>query len=306
MKEILNLMSEEKYPEALKLLLEIEKEYFLKIQCLYEMKKYQEVVTFFNDIKDAIEDDYYEILGYFVLSSIEIHNYDEALNILNDELTVPYVEQHFLTILNGLYDEVISQKQMYLIENNMYDDHLNNNIVIDILENEDDFDELLNVITRLDTLNIRQLLPNIQTFLLSEKPAILKTFILEILIKQQINEDIQVAKNDLIIDFNPYLNEFVKQGIEYIKVANILEERYDQNPSLLQMSLDVLDLYAYYTYPITIDDSEINDVASKIEYYVCTLNFESLAEDFYIYYHLDEEIFNNSIDEFTNLMSIIT
>lgn len=306
MENITELMYEKKYPEALKLLLEIEKEYFLKIQCLFEMEKYAEVVTFFNDIKDSIEDDYFEILGYYVLSCIETNNFDEALNILNDEMTVPYVQQDYLNVLNGLYDQVISQKQMYLIENNMYDDHLNNNIAIDILENEDDFDELLNVITRLDTLNVRQLLPNIQKFLLDDKPDILKTFILEILIKQQINEDIQVYKDGLTIDFNPYLNEFVKQGIEYIKVANILEERYDRNPSLLQMSLDVLDLYAYYTYPITIDDSEINDIASKIEFYVCSLNFEDLADDFYIYYHLDEDIFNQNIDEFTNLMSIIT
>lgn len=288
--QVEKLMAEQKYAEALKLLLNEEKQYLLKIQCLYELKKYEELNNYFTEIKDHIEEDYYEILGMHILALMERHEYDEAIRLLNDELSMPYVESNYLEVMNDLYDEIVARKQTYLIENDMYNDALTEKSIEDTLSNESDFDTILNVIMRLDDFNIRNIMDSIKTFLVDEeRNSILKSFILELLIKQQINEVVLVKKNNYEYEFMPLANDMVKQNHNYLKVNQMLSDHLDKNPTLLNMCLDVLDLVAYSIYPEVIDEEEVNLYAGMIEYYVHSLNYEDLPDDFEEYYQTYED-----------------
>lgn len=300
---IQKLMDEQKYDEALKLLLQEDKHYLLKVQCLYELGKYQELTDYFKEIKDQIETDYYEILGLYLLSLMELHEYDEALRLLNEELAMPYVESNYLEVMNSLYDEIVARKQIYLVENDMYQDALTEESIKDILAHEHDFDIVLNVIMRLDDFNIRNLMDNIKTFLADEKRNdILKSFILELLIKQQINEDIPVKKNGYEYQFRPIASEMVKQNHHYLQTNQKLSDHLDKNPSLLSMCLDVLDLVAYSIYPETIAEAEVNLYAGAIEYYVTSLNYEDLADDFIDYYQTDEASIEAKVEQLVALL----
>jgi tetratricopeptide (TPR) repeat protein len=301
---IQKLMDEQKYDEALKLLLQKDKHYLSKVQCLYELGKYQELTDYFKEIKDQIETDYYEILGLHLLSLMELHEYDEALRLLNEELAMPYVESDYLEVMNNLYDEIVARKQIYLVENDMYHDALTEESIKDILADEHDFDMVLNVIMRLDDFNIRNLIDSIKTFLADEKRNdILKSFILELLIKQQINEDVVVKKNGYEYQFRPIASEMVKQNHHYLQTSQKLSDHLEKNPSLLSMCLDVLDLVAYSIYPEMIAEAEVNLYAGAIEYYVTSLNYEDLTDDFIEYYQSDEASIETKVEQLVALLN---
>lgn len=300
---IKGLINENKMEEALYSLLQLDGHELLKMQCLFELNRYDECKVFFEDKKDFIEGDYYELLGFYILSLIQLSEYDLALGILNEESSMPYIESPYQDVLNNLYNDVVAQKQLYFIENDLYQDHLSVEQVITILDNETDFDLLLSTVLRLDDYNIRSFMDTIKKFLVNiNKSLIIKSFILELLVKQQISEVVLVTKNGYEYEFLPTANQLVKQSVYFHNTSHLLEERLSKQPSYLQMSLEVLDLYSYIIYPDSIDESECNIIASLCEYYIFSINFEEVDASFYKFYDITEAEIINRVDEFIKLI----
>ncbi|MDF9867184.1 tetratricopeptide (TPR) repeat protein [Bacilli bacterium PM5-3] len=295
MEEIKKLIVDEKYEDALKKLLVLEGQYLSKIQCLYELKKYNELVIFFEQIVDSIEDDYFEILGYYILSLIEQEEFDKALSILNEELSMPYIQDNYEEVLNNLYDDVVAKKQAYLIESGVYNQTITEEDIVEVLF-ENNYDEQLSILMKLDDYNVRKIKDDLEKYLLSEKSPVLKTFILEVFIKQQISDVILVNKHGYEYEFMASANQLVFQDINYLKTRNLLEEHLAKFPSYLVMALDILDLFVYIIYPQTIDVDEINSYAALIEYYIFSLNIDELVADFEEFYNVDTSDIINRVD----------
>lgn len=302
MEEIKQLIAEGEYESALKKLLLLDKEYLFKIQCLYELGKHQELIVFFEQIVDKIENDYFEILGFYILSLIELEEYDKSLSVLNEELSMPYIEADYQNVLNTLYDDVVAKKQAYLIESGAYDKALTEEKIADILTNEGDYNELLNVIMKLDEFNIRKILTTLDTFLQEEQSPILKTFVLEVMIKQQISDTVLVIKDNLEYEFMPIANQLVFQNLNYITTRNLLNDHLAKFPSYLNMAMDILDMFVYIIYPNEIDVDESSFYAAMIEYYIFSLNIEELQEDFEEFYGVNTQSIINGVDVLINVL----
>jgi len=294
------LIQEGKYEEALKLLLSREGHYLEKTQCLYEMGKYEENILFFEGIVDLIEEDYNEIFGYYILSLKEVHAYDKALDAINEELSMPYIQEPYYSTLNMLYESILQEKKAYLIENNLSTISLNNEQVKEVLTSDSDFELAFQVIQQLDSMNIRSIINEIEVFLQNKNVSnILKSFVLEMLISQQISESVILVKNDLEYEFTPIANEMVLQNHAYLVTSELLNDHLAKQPSFLEMASEVLDTIAYIIYPETIEEGEEKMYAAAIEYYVYTLNYEDLADDFETYYDCDVA----SIEKFESYIS---
>lgn len=294
MDDIKKLIADEKYDDALKKLLLIEGEYLLKIQCLYELQKYTELVTFFEQVVDKIENNYFEILGFYILSLIELEEFDRALMTLNEELSMPYIQDNYEEVLNNLYDDVLAKKQAFLVESGVYNIKLSDEEIIEVLLGDSEYEDKLNVVMQLEDYNIRAILSELETFLQSDNSPVLKTFILELMIKQQISDVILIYKNDLEFEYLPNANQLVFQDINYHATKDLLEDHLAKYPSYLNMCLDVLDMLVYIIYPQVIDYDETNYYAALIEYYVFSLNIDDLSDDFESYYTVDlKEIISN-------------
>lgn len=304
MDEIKALIQEEDYELALKKLLLLDGEYLLKTQCLFELNKDEQLITFFEQIVDKIENDYFEILGYYILSLLNVEEYDRALTTLNEELSMPYIEDNYEQVLNNLYDEVVAQKQEYLIEQGVYNKELTEEKIADILTNEADYNELLTVVMKLNDFNIRKILDVLDSFLQEDRSPILKTFILEVMIKQQISSTLLVVKDNLEYEFIPIANQLVFQNLNYIRTRDLLEDHLAKVPSYLAMANDILDMVAYILYPNEIDIDEVNFYAAMIEYYIYSLNSDELEKDFEEYYQLDIELIVASVDILINILKL--
>lgn len=297
------LIKEEKYEEALKELLTLEGNYLKKTQCLYEMDKHNELVSFFEGISDKIENDYFEILGYYILSLLELEEFDKAISLLNEELSMPYIQEPYDSVLNQLYDDVVTRKALYLSQSGLDRPHLHEHDVHDVLLHGDDFFQQLSVINNLDQFNIRNILEDLESFLEnSKKSSILKTFVLETLIKQQISNVVVVVKNGYEYEYLPLANQLVFENHNYLATRNILEDHLAKNPSFLEMAIDVLDTLVYIIYPEVIDEDETRLYAAAIEYYVYSLNMEDVEEDFYQIYEFDEKLIEQEVDNIAKLL----
>jgi len=301
MDEMKELIVNEKYEEALKKLLLLDGEYLLKTQCLYELNRHSELVAFFEQVSDKIENDYFEILGFYILSLIELNEFDKALNILNEELSMPYIQDNFEIVLNTLYDDVLAKKQVYLLESGVYDVRLSEEEISTVLK-ESDYDDQLAVLMKLDDYNIRKLLNDLEWYLQADKSPVLKTFVLETLVKQQISNVVIVNKNNYEYEFMPTANQLVFQDINYLKTRDLLTAHLEKQPSYLAMTLDVLDMLAYIIYPQVIDEDETNFYAALIEYYVISLNIDDLADDFNDFYQIEVQ---NVIDRVDYLIDLL-
>lgn len=297
---IKKLIDENEYENALRLLLEEEGHYLLKIQCLFEIEQFDQVIDYFDQIVSSIEEDYFEIFGYYILALLKNNEFEKALTALNDELSMPYIQNDYEEVLNNLYDDVLAQKQAYLVENGAFDKGLSEEEFVETINNKTDYTELLSAITKLEDFNIRKLLPSLEAFLQADRSPVLKTFILEVMIKQQVSDVVLVIKDDIEYEFVAVANQMVFQDVNYIKTRSLLEDHLQKYPSYLIMSLDVLDVLAYILYPTTIDIDEVEYIAALIEYYVFSLNIDDLQEDFEKYYDINIDLVINNVDWLIN------
>lgn len=275
MDKINELIESENYQEALKLLLQLEGYYLEKIQCLFELEKYDELLSFYESIKNSLEDDYYEIFGYVINSLINKEEFDSALDLLNEELSMPYIPQNYEHIINDLYDDVVALKQVHLTKNNAYKLYDENNVK-EILQHDNDYFNLFEIVNDLHRYNIRNLVESIQIFLKRNVSSILKSMVLEEYLNQEISQTLIVEKNNLEFEYLASSNTYVENDENYQKTIDILVDRLDKTPSFLEMALSIIYSYAYIIYPLTIDEDEILYLALIIEYYILTLNMENV------------------------------
>jgi len=297
--EYTKLMEKGQYKEALKLLLEHENLYLEKITCLYEMKEYDKVISFFESIVDKLEQDYFEVLGFYILSLLEENQFDKALDVLNEELSMPYVQDNYQVLLDSLYDNVIERKKFFLAEQESTN-ILSVDEIKHLLLDHGDFVSQFKAISALDQINVRSILDELEVYLTNPRnSSILKSFILERLTQQQVSQGVLVNKNNCEYEVMPLAFNPVFQDHNFILTRNLLEEHLDSNPSLLAMAYDILDSIVYILYPETIEEDEQNLYAAAIEYYVYSLNYEDLSVDFESYYDLDL----SSVEKFSEYLS---
>lgn len=300
MEEVKELIKNEKYHDALKILLLKEGYHLEKIQCLYELEKHDELLDFYNSIKKDIASDYYEILGFVINSLIIKENFDEALKILNEELSLPYIPDNYEYIINELYDDVIAMKRIYLSENNAYHS-FNEEQVKEILENDNDYYNLSELVSDLHKYNVRSIIESVEIFLKRDVSSILKTMVLEECLRQELSQTLLIIKDNIEYEFLCSANQYVQDDENYKKTVDVLVERLEKTPSFLEMALSILFMYSYIIYPLTIEDDESLFLALVIEYYVYTLNLEELEVD-YNKFGYSNEIIEAGFDWLANIL----
>lgn len=302
MDQVNKLIENENYQEALKILLQFEGHYIEKVQCLFELKKYDELISFYNSIKNSLEKDYYEVLGYVINTLIIKEDFDTALDLLNEELSMPYIPQNYEEIINNLYDDVISLKQLYLNENNHYLIYSEDNVK-EILESDNNYHNLSDIVVNLDKYNLRNLVKSIELFLKRDVSNVLKSIVLEEFLKQEITQSVIVIKDSLEFEYLPASNTYVEDNENYQKLIDLLIKHLDKTPSFLEMALAIVNKYVYIIYPLTIDDDEVYLLSYVIEYYVLTLNMEDFGAD-YENYDLNIEMIENGYESLQNILRI--
>lgn len=281
-----DLIQEGQYQQALSMLTDLNDENtrYLRLVCLVGLGEYQQAKQEGALAKTNAKETYYDVVSMYVTTLKELGEFEEAINILIEELSMPYIPYQYEMLFNTAYDQVLLEKQ----ESNWEVESKNQIFSIEeieqILKNKDCNEDLLYMaLEQLQQLNVRLIIPTIREYLRNpDRHYFAKTLLMEIMIEQQVDEDFEVEKFGLVYDFNPIYMPLVLQQTHYEGIVKYLQNGLeDDNPTLFEQCLEFLEYMLYAIYPKEIYEDEYGLLAATIHYYIAMLqsidvNFDDL------------------------------
>lgn len=287
-----DLIETGQYKEALKYLTDMDDEQvrYKRLVCLYALKELNQAHIEGMKAKALASETYYDVVAIYVSILKELEEYEEAINIIVEELSMPYIPYQYETTFNAAYDELLLAKQEASYDGTVQKVFSEEDIE-NILLRDDANEELLYMaIEQLESMNVRRLLPAIRSFIKNnEKPDFAKSLLIELMIDQEIDEEMVVVKKEIAYNINPVyepmvLNQEAGQVILQL-LSDVIE---NDNPSLFLMCEQFLNFYLYSIYPKYIDDNEYRIIAGAIHYHLATLQYIDIEiEDIELNYNVE-------------------
>ena len=297
----------QQYQEALKLLgnLEDEQTRYLRLVCLFGLQEYNQAYQEIKFAKNNAKETYYDIVAMEVGILKELQQFEEAINILIEELSMPYIPYQYESTFNAAYDDILLAKQEATSDVEYKNSGFNIDEIANILSKEVVNEDILYMcIENMQNINIRKVLPEIRMFLKSSnKPDFAKSLIIELLIDQAIDEEMIVHKFNHDFEINPsYAQMVLQQEIANDILMALSRNIEDDNPSLFIMAEQYANYYLYCIYPKYVDETDANIIAGAIHYHLATLQFiEVELEDIEILYQVDANEVLEMIEKFKNI-----
>ena len=288
-----DLIETGQYKEALKYLNDLDDEHvrYQRLVCLYALKEYNQARQEGMKAKALAHETYYDVVAIYVSILKELEEFEEAINIVVEELSMPYIPYQYEVTFNNAYDELLLAKQEMSYEGTqkVFNEEEIENILVKDNCNED---LLYMAIEQMESMNIRRLLPAIRQFIKNnDKPDFAKSLLIELMIDQEIDEDMEVVKKNITYPINPsyeimVLNQEAAQVILQL-LSDVIE---DDNPSLFMLCEQFLDFYLYTIYPRYIDENDYRALAGAIHYYLASLQYIDIEiSDIELDYHCEAD-----------------
>ncbi len=288
------LIANGQYSDALEVLTNTSDELvrYQRLLCLVGLEQYEQALHEAVVAKDSATTTYYDVVGMYVEVLKELNDYEQAIDILIEELQMPYIPNQYADMYNAAYDHILSLKfeQNQAIKRNTKEVFTEDQME-EILFG-DNPDLMMMVIEQLESYNLRNVIYIIKSFLQDPtRNSVLKSILLEMCIDQEIEEDLLVIKNGYEIDINPsYLEKVLDHESSEMIIEMLGNAIADENPSLYEMCAEFLQFYLYHMYPIFIDEENYSLVAAGIHYYMAMLNgIEMDSYELCELYNIDED-----------------
>lgn len=291
------------FQDALDLLTNTEDEMvrYQRLVCLYGLGEYQMAKAEGLLAKAKATKTYYDVVSIYVATLKELEEFEEAIDIMVDELSMPYIPYEYETIFNAAHDELLLAKRaanegMERHNNAFSLEDMENILMKDILNEE----LLYMAIEQMEGINIRRLLPAIRLFLKNDhKPSFAKSLLIELMIDQEIDEDMVLVKEGTTYDINPsYAPLVLNQEVGGTILGLLSEGIEDENPSLYNLCEQFLNFYLYLVYPQYIDEDDYSPIAAAIHYHLASMQYIDVElEDLELLYHCDQEEISEKLKE---------
>lgn len=291
------------FQDALDLLTDLDDETvrYQRLVCLYGLGEYHRAKAEGMLAKAKASNTYYDVISIYIASLKELEEFEEAIDIVVEELSMPYIPYEYETVFNAAHDELLLAKRevnegMERHNNAFSLEDMENILMKDIL-NED---LLYMAIEQMEGINIRRLLPTIRIFLKdSSKPSFAKSLLIELMIEQEIDEDMILIKNGIEYDINPsYAPLVLNQEVGGTILALLSEGIEDENPSLFCLCEQFLNYYLYLIYPKYINEYDYRSLAAAIHYHLASMQYIDLEiDDIEMLYNCDEEEILEKLNE---------
>lgn len=291
------------FQDALDLLTDLDDETvrYQRLVCLYGLGEYHRAKAEGMLAKAKASNTYYDVISIYIASLKELEEFEEAIDIVVEELSMPYIPYEYETVFNAAHDELLLAKR----EANEGMERHNNAFSLEDMENilmKDILNEdlLYMAIEQMEGINIRRLLPAIRIFLKdSSKPSFAKSLLIELMIDQEIDEDMILIKNGIEYDINPsYAPLVLNQEVGGTILALLSEGIGDENPSLFCLCEQFLNYYLYLIYPKYINEYDYRSLAAAIHYHLASMQYIDLEiDDIEMLYNCDEEEILEKLNE---------
>ena len=276
-----------------------EKTRYLRLVCFIGLGEYEKARVEGIHAKSLAKETYYDVVSMYIMALKELGYYEEAINILIEELSMPYIPYQYENLFNTAYDELLLEKKEARYEVESQNQIFSVEEIEQLLNKKDCNEDLLYMaIDQLQQLNVRMLIPTIREYLIDpHKHFFAKTLLIEIMIDQQVDEEMEVEKFGQHYSFNPSYMPLVLEQLAYQGILKYLENALEsENPSLFEQCQEYLEYLLYSFYPQEIDEMDFNVWAAAIHYYVATLlSIDVDLSELEILYYCDLEAIEEQI-----------
>ena len=274
-----NLIKEGKYEEALSLLKDKndEKSIYSRATCLYYLERYDELISFCDLYLENAGSHYYDLLLIEVDCLTKLNNIDKALDLLKEELRMPWIPMEYEDKIQSSYDALLKVKNLKEVNesplNRLSDDDLyalldkKSEYLLDKEVNKD-FDinlsvECLNVMSK---RNIRNFINNIQLFLENQnKVNDLKVILIELLKDQHVDHMFKYVNGRGVYFINPINSPDLFKNADLDAIINIVLDTFNlKDMSLLEYIKRLLVAYLVMVYPEPILKDEHRYIAGAL------------------------------------------
>lgn len=207
-------------------------------------------------------DSYYEDILKKAENLKQNQEYEACLKILEEELSMPYIPKEYEDRLVANYNEcrsVVMQDR----KQRVYDE---DDIAI-LLKGS--LDEAFLAIEQLKKSNIRNHLTEIQEYLKEAPHYLVRSFLMEAMMEQNITDEITVDIDGLEVRFTPCYIEPPMESDGVVAAISFLRDWFEnEDPTFLMMCVESLVREAYLKLPFNVEEDEALDLAVAITCYV--------------------------------------
>lgn len=208
-----------------------------------------------------------------IQSLIASKNEKQARSRILEELSMPYIPQEVEAKLNELLDEVgIPESGKVQLSDEQLEEWLLGN----------DAKRQIAAVTQLQNANLRNYTALIQQMFDTHHDLTLESLLISMMIEQQINESFHLEREGFDIEFVPAVLEYPLESDGVHKAIDLLRDWYENdNPSFLNLCLDILAKECYLMLPMTLDEEDSLDLCLAIIHYVYRAN--GAEDEFYCF-----------------------
>ena len=202
-----------------------EKELEILINEAYENRDSTRVIELFESNKSIISKRYHSMNIKYLESLYNIGDFSKSLNILQEELNMPYIPMEYEDSYKDLYNICINamKDRDFDAISTFSDDQIRDEIF-----NKESNLALL-ILTYLENKNIRLFLKDIRDYLKNEnKQNYIKVFLFDVLKKQDVNEEFEVVSKVGRRYINPITNHYFDEQVvlteAFAKMNDVIDD----------------------------------------------------------------------------------
>ena len=185
-------------------------------------------------------------------------SFTEAKRMILNELDLAYVPKDFEEKLNILLNKIK--------ENSFEVKHLSDEDITDYLKMDENHQ--LSAVEELNNKNLRDYYDLCNSYLQSDGFINAKVLLIDSLIRQEINKEYKLKRNDEITVFNPSQIVPPEESDGFKLCLSELRGYFMKEPSMLQMAEQLLYKEALLSLPDNIDEKDSSYLAAKIEKFI--------------------------------------
>ena len=252
---------------------------FYRISALIYLGKYEDALYVIQDHQKTLESNLVALINAHINLLCVLNRFDQAHAALDYYSNLPYQSQGVEETLRKM-PSVIEAEEKRLNVRKQYEPE-------DILKllKSSQYEEVLLGLDLVKDRDVLEYLPVLKNLLLNHPKEVVKSYILMMLVKKEIDRELQVKKNDEVISINPKKLDAPFTGEVFNGVIRYFDSEL-KDLSLSQTATQLLSEYCIYIYPSKLD--------RPIKLYA--LAFKHIAEEYLNITPDDSEIMSLSME----------
>lgn len=220
-------------------------------------------------------DTYYEDILKKIELLLQQGDYTSAYAILEEELSMPYIPQEYEEKLISYYNDCRSEVKQSSMR------HYEEEDITTLLKGS--LEEQFLAIEQLKKSNIRHHLEEIRDYLEHKPHDLVRAYIIEALMEQNLSDEFTTSMNGMDITFTPCFIEAPMDSDGVLKAVSYLREWFENdNPTFTMMCVETLVKESYLRLPFNIDEDEAFMLAVAVSAYVFEAHEEYEALDAFL------------------------